>query len=109
MEVRECQVAEYHDRLCVGHTSAFPAVSHKLLVNRTSWPAAFDKGDLLYLRDEEEKRRFLEKDQRESERSQFLAMRARENAERDASLSDAPRPKDRAPVRYVAVPTRQRH
>lgn len=54
--------------------------------------AAFDKGDLLYLRDEEEKKRFLEKDQRDSERNQFLAMRAREAAEREASLQEAPRP-----------------
>lgn len=66
--------------------------------------AAFDKGDLLYLRDEEEKRRFLEKDQRESERSQFLAMRAREMAERDASLPEAPRPsRDRPLIRCFVL------
>ena len=66
--------------------------------------AAFDKGDLLYLRDEEEKKRFLEKDQRESERSQFLAMRAREQAERDASLLDAPRPaKEKGGVRQARL------
>lgn len=38
--------------------------------------AAFDKGDLLYLRDEEEKRRFKEEELRDSERAQFLRMQA---------------------------------
>jgi hypothetical protein len=38
--------------------------------------AAFDKGDLLYLRDEEEKRRFKEDELRDSERAQFLRMQA---------------------------------
>lgn len=62
--------------------------------------AAFDKGDLLYLRDEEEKKRFIEKDQRENERTQFLAMRAKENAEREASLSDLPKTKEKAAPRH---------
>ena len=38
--------------------------------------AAFDKGDLLYLRDEEEKKRFKEEELRDSERMQFLRMQA---------------------------------
>ncbi|EIE26569.1 hypothetical protein COCSUDRAFT_59093 [Coccomyxa subellipsoidea C-169] len=37
---------------------------------------AFDKGDLLYLRDEEEKRRFKEDELRESERAIFLKLQA---------------------------------
>ncbi|CAL5225670.1 g8533 [Coccomyxa viridis] len=37
---------------------------------------AFDKGDLLYLRDEEEKKRFKEEELRDSERLQFLRMQA---------------------------------
>ncbi|BDA40823.1 hypothetical protein COCOBI_01-4770 [Coccomyxa sp. Obi] len=37
---------------------------------------AFDKGDLLYLRDEEEKRRFKEEELRELERAQFLKLQA---------------------------------
>ena len=42
--------------------------------------AAFDKGDLLYLRDEEEKRRFKEEELRDSERAQFLRMQASSSA-----------------------------
>ncbi|KAK9805877.1 hypothetical protein WJX73_000138 [Symbiochloris irregularis] len=75
--------------------------------NHVGWlfgRGAFDKGDLLYLRDEEEKKRFIEKDQRENERTQFLAMRARENAEREASLLDLPKAREKAPrVKQVAA------
>ncbi|KAL3154095.1 hypothetical protein ABBQ32_013632 [Trebouxia sp. C0010 RCD-2024] len=47
--------------------------------------AAFDKGDLLYLRDEEEKRRFTEMELRDSEQQQFRKERARIEAERAAA------------------------
>lgn len=77
--------------------------------NHVGWlfgRGAFDKGDLLYLRDEEEKRRFLERDQREKERSNFLIMRARENAERTASLAESQKNmKDKLPSRPKLVPT----
>ena len=43
---------------------------------KTCDTAAFDKGDLLYLRDEEEKKRFKEEELRDSERMQFLRMQA---------------------------------
>lgn len=39
--------------------------------------AAFDKADLLYLRDEEEKMRFKEDELRDSERSEFLKLKAK--------------------------------
>jgi hypothetical protein len=42
--------------------------------------AAFDKGDLLYLRDEEEKRRFQEQELRESELRSFARMRQKTEA-----------------------------
>ena len=45
--------------------------------------AAFDKGDLLYLRDEEEKRRFAEQELRESEMRSFARMRQKTEALRD--------------------------
>jgi len=48
--------------------------------NHTGWlfgRGAFDKGDLLYLRDEEEKRRFQEQELRESELRSFARMRQR--------------------------------
>ena len=48
--------------------------------------AAFDKGDLLYLRDEEEKRRFTEMELRDSEQQQFRKERARIEANRAAAL-----------------------
>ena len=51
--------------------------------------AAFDKGDLLYLRDEEEKRRFTEMELRDSERQQFVKERARVEAERAAAALKA--------------------
>ena len=47
--------------------------------------AAFDKGDLLYLRDEEEKRRFKETELRDSERIRFMALRAGADSHRDPS------------------------
>jgi len=59
--------------------------------------AAFDKGDLLYLRDEEEKRRFTEMELRDSERQQFSKERARVEAERAAAaLRAAQARKDKA-------------
>ena len=59
--------------------------------------AAFDKGDLLYLRDEEEKRRFTEMELRDSERQQFMKERARVEAERAAAaLRAAQAQKDKA-------------
>ena len=59
--------------------------------------AAFDKGDLLYLRDEEEKRRFTEMELRDSERQQFMKERARVEAERAAAaLRAAQARKDKA-------------
>lgn len=58
--------------------------------------AAFDKGDLLYLRDEEEKRRFKEEELRDSERAQFLRMQASSGAGpgpgSDPSLGSKPAP-----------------
>ncbi|DBA96094.1 hypothetical protein WJX77_012305 [Trebouxia sp. C0004] len=56
--------------------------------NQSGWlfgRGAFDKGDLLYLRDEEEKRRFTEMELRDSERQQFMKERARVEAERAAA------------------------
>lgn len=38
---------------------------------------AFDKGDLLYLRDEAEKQRHAELELRDSEKTQFAALRAK--------------------------------
>ena len=59
--------------------------------------AAFDKGDLLYLRDEEEKRRFTEMELRDSERQQFMKERTRVEAERAAAaLRAAQARKDKA-------------
>ena len=46
--------------------------------------AAFDKGDLLYLRDEEEKKRFKEEELRDSERLQFLRMQASTSTPKEA-------------------------
>ena len=55
--------------------------------------AAFDKGDLLYLRDEEEKRRFKETELRDSERIRFQALRAGVDSHRDpAAPAPAPAP-----------------
>ena len=69
--------------------------------------AAFDKGDLLYLRDEEEKRRFTEMELRDSERQQFMKERARVEAERAAAaLRAAQARKDKA-SRYSARPKKQ--
>ena len=64
-----------------------------------SWSlhAAFDKGDLLYLRDEEEKRRFTEMELRDSERQQFMNARAKIEADRAAAaLRAAQARKDKA-------------
>ena len=59
--------------------------------------AAFDKGDLLYLRDEEEKRRFTEMELRDSERQQFIKARAKIEADRAAAaLRAAQARKDKA-------------
>ena len=75
--------------------------------------AAFDKGDLLYLRDEEEKRRFKEEELRDSERAQFLRMQASSGAGpgpgSDPTLGSKPAPTRAAqrerPARWgVAVP-----
>lgn len=63
--------------------------------------AAFDKGDLLYMRDEEEKRRFMEQQLRDGERSQFRKLQAAESLPARESLPEpAPRLKDRPPSRY---------
>ncbi|KAK9841620.1 hypothetical protein WJX74_008847 [Apatococcus lobatus] len=54
--------------------------------NQVGWlfgRGAFDKGDLLYLRDEEEKRRFKETELRDSERIRFQALRAGVDSHRD--------------------------
>ena len=57
--------------------------------------AAFDKGDLLYMRDEDEKRRFMEQQLRDSERSQFRKLQAAESLpSREAPSDLLPRPKD---------------
>lgn len=54
-----------------------------LTVSGLGRSAAFDKGDLLYLRDEEEKRRFKETELRDSERIRFQALRAGVDSHRD--------------------------
>lgn len=62
--------------------------------NRAGWlfaRGAFDKGDLLYLRDEEEKRRHVELDLREGEVAQFQAMRAQAEAEEERKAAEARR------------------
>lgn len=68
--------------------------------NQSGWlfgRGAFDKGDLLYLRDEEEKRRFTEMELRDSERHQFMKERARVESERAAAaLQAAQARKDKA-------------
>lgn len=56
------------------------------------WCAAFDKGDLLYLRDEEEKKRFKEEELRESERLQFLRMQASTGIPKEVPMSLPPKP-----------------
>ena len=48
--------------------------------------AAFDKGDLLYLRDEEEKKRYAEQELREAETRAFNLHRQRVMALNDESL-----------------------
>ena len=55
--------------------------------------AAFDKADLLYLRDTAEQQRHMEMEQRDTETAEFAAMRAR--IEREAEL-DARLPLNRA-------------
>ena len=52
-------------------------------VSNASCDAAFDKGDLLYLRDEEDKRRFAEQELRESELRSFARMRQKTEALND--------------------------
>ncbi len=56
-----------------------------MLINMVSAAAAFDKTDLLYLRDSELQQRHVELHQRESELSTFAAMRARIEAEAEAA------------------------
>ena len=63
--------------------------------------AAFDKGDLLYLRDEEEKRRFKETELRDSERIRFMALRAGADSNRDPP---APNPAPVAPPGGTGAP-----
>ena len=90
-----------------------PCLHKGINISRTPFcmRAAFDKGDLLYLRDEEEKRRFKEEELRDSERAQFLRMQASSGAVvgpgpgpgSNASNGQAGRPgmqKDR-PARWV--------
>ena len=62
------------------HATGYAGV-HKHLTTA----AAFDKGDLLYLRDEEEKRRFTEMELRDSEQQQFRKERSRVEAEQAAA------------------------
>lgn len=69
--------------------------------------AAFDKGDLLYLRDEEEKRRFTEMELRDSERQQFMKERARVEAERAAAALRAAQARKEKASRYSARMTKQ--
>ncbi|CAL8466882.1 g6418 [Coccomyxa elongata] len=57
---------------------------------------AFDKGDLLYLRDEEEKRRFKEEELRELERAQFLRLQAVAGPDPDSLRTAAAPPPPRA-------------
>lgn len=54
-----------------------PKLATQLLCREFWCCAAFDKGDLLYLRDEEEKRRFAEQELRDSELRSFARMRHR--------------------------------
>ncbi|CAK0733854.1 hypothetical protein CVIRNUC_000344 [Coccomyxa viridis] len=63
---------------------------------------AFDKGDLLYLRDEEEKKRFKEEELRDSERMQFLRMQASTTAGLSQDLP--PSVPARAPDKAVPRP-----
>ena len=50
--------------------------------------AAFDKGDLLYLRDEEEKKRYAEQELRETESRAFNSMRQKVMSQHADSLAD---------------------
>ncbi len=69
--------------------------------------AAFDKGDLLYLRDEEEKRRFKEDELRESERAIFLRLQAvagpGPDSSRQAAAALPARTTSNHPSRYVGL------
>jgi hypothetical protein len=63
--------------------------------------SAFDKADLLYLRDEEEKMRFKEDELRDSERSEFLKLKAKADLDPGKAIP-VPRPvkRDKAAPRY---------
>lgn len=75
------------------------------MLTDTFVPAAFDKGDLLYLRDEEEKKRFKEEELRDSERIRFLRMQASAGQPKEiandmpASLAPKPPHPDKPPPR----------
>ena len=56
-------------------------------LHRTMY-AAFDKGDLLYLRDEEEKKRYAEQELRETESRAFNSMRQKVMSQQADSLAD---------------------
>lgn len=74
--------------------------------------AAFDKGDLLYLRDEEEKRRFTEMELRDSEQQQFRKERARVEAEHAAAALRAAQARKDKQGRYSnanRTPKHHRH
>lgn len=88
----QCQAASYCKMLAGIHLSL------------SSLCAAFDKGDLLYLRDEEEKRRFTEMELRDSEQQQFRKERARIEAERAAAALRAAQARKDKQGRY-----RQQH
>ncbi|KAK9810475.1 hypothetical protein WJX72_011306 [[Myrmecia] bisecta] len=58
---------------------------------------AFDKGDLLYLRDEEEKKRFHEQELRDNERLQFNTLRTKLDSAGPSVLVPPPRPPKKPP------------
>lgn len=62
---------------------------------------AFDKGDLLYLRDEEEKRRFMEMELRDSEQQQFAKARAKVESDRAAAALRAAQARKDKLARYT--------
>ena len=64
----------YSSNLKMSPSEAWSTVTERCAI------AAFDKGDLLYLRDEEEKRRFAEQELRESELRSFARMRQKTDA-----------------------------
>lgn len=73
----------------VGYLAEEVSISMKGLWFLKILSVAFDKGDLLYLRDEEEKQRHAELELRDKELNQFAALRAKMERQAKQSNTDA--------------------